>query len=612
MVLMTVLVTACGGRGDSGSSDGSGSGGGNSGDGQTSDGQASVELAAGRADIPSSGNVAVDLTATVKDADNVVREGVSVNFGADSGELRVTNGTTDGAGKATATLSSGSNQQERTITVTTSVPSGATDEIQLQVAGNNLGLTGPSSISAGEEGTFVATLTDSDGEGINNVQLSAETDSGATVTPANAQTDSQGRVAFTVDATSSGTSDRLTVEGSGITQTADFDIVQNSLAFLQPSAADRNDGLAVNTNHTIEIELTGSGVGGSENVEFQTTRGQFVGSGASTTNTNAAGGVATVQLSSASAGPATVSAAASALGAASDISFDFVGTNPDAVTLTSESAQIPPNGSTPITALVKDPTGNPVADATIDFAIDADPSQGSLSQVSSVTDEDGEAQTVFTAGSTISGQNGVRLISTVRGTSISDDTTLTVSGTALGVSLGTGNEISSDVTTYSQPWTVIVTNSAGSPAAGRDVTVNVVPLKFIKGQWTESGDSYVASEAAVCDNEDTDFDNSIDSGEDLDDDDNLEPDLPGLSTNSLTTGSDGRASFDLTYPKSEAQWARVRLEVSVENSAGTAFTDTSEIRLVALADDVEDTDQAPPGGQADSPYGTDASCSSPD
>lgn len=606
MVLMTVLVAACGGRGEGGSDDGSGSDGANSGDGE-----GSVELTAGRADIPSSGNVAVDLTATVKDTNNVVREGVSVNFSADSGELQVTNGTTDNSGEATATLSSGSNQQERTITVTSSIPGGATDRIQLRVAGNNIGLTGPSSISAGEDGTFVATLTDSAGDGINNVQLSAETDSGATVTPATARTDSQGRVTFSVDAAPSGTSDRLTVEGSGITQTIEFGIANKSLAFVQPSAADRDDGLAVNTNHTVEIELTGSDFSGDENVAFQTTRGRFVVSGSNTTTTNAAGGVATVQLNSASAGPATVSA--SALGVASDISFDFVGTTPDAVTLTSESAQIPPNGSTPITALVKDPAGNPVADATIDFAIDADPSQGSLSQVSAVTDKNGEAQTVFTAGSTISGQNGVKLSGTVRGTPISDNTALTVSGTALGVSLGTGNEISSDTTTYSQPWTVVVTNSTGAPAANREVTVNVVPLEFFKGQWTAGTDRYVTSDSAVCPNEDTDFDNSIDTdtGEDADGDDNLEPDLPSLSTNSLTTGSDGRASFDLTYPKSEAQWVSVRLEVSVENSAGTAFTDSSEIRLVALASDVEDTSGAPPGGQADSPYGTDSSCSSP-
>ena len=60
----------------------------------------------------------VAITAQVKDASNAVLTGVTVQFGASSGSLAVTQAVTDGSGIAYAQLSNGTNAQNRAITVT--------------------------------------------------------------------------------------------------------------------------------------------------------------------------------------------------------------------------------------------------------------------------------------------------------------------------------------------------------------------------------------------------------------------------------------------------------------------------------------------------------------
>jgi len=537
-----------------------------------------------------------------------VVEGESVTFSADSGSLQVTQGVTDAAGTATADLRAGSNQIERTITVTARAR-GDSATIELPVEGNNLSLSGPDSVQSTGEGNFVARLTDSADAPIDEVELSASTDSGADVSPANANTDGEGRVTFTVQGTSGPTTDTLTVTGFNERASREYSLEGETLEVTSPTEGAE---LAVDTNHTITAlrEKDGNPVQ-NETVDFNVTRGKFPSGNSATTDTN---GEAEVDIRSSDAGPVTVEAQSGDLSASRE--FRFVGVDPDAIVVTSEASEIPVEGETTISAEVADANGNAVADATVDFSLLQDPSNGGLSRASATTEADGTARTTFEAGPEESGKDGVEIEAQVRGSSptIDDTTKLTVSGSAFSVTLGTGNELSQeDTTTYEMPWSVIVKNSSGQPAEGQEVALSVEGIDFIKGNWVETmDDTWASSPVIECPSEDLDNDNSLDDGEDRDGDGLLEPNLPGLSEGTLTTDAEGRASFRLIYPESEAAWARVRLQASVKNSTGTAFTDDVTFVLPAIADDVNSTDQAPPGGDTESRYGDVADCTDPD
>jgi len=583
-----------------------------SGNSTAADTSNSIQLTGSAASVPSSGIDAVTVTATVKDENNVLVEGANVTFSSSGGDLSVdpSQSQTDSSGTASAQLGAGTDEtdaRERMITVTAEVEAdGAQAQLDLPVAGTSLAISGPETVRAGETGDFTATLTDSDGAGIPNIDLSATTDSGATVSPASGTTDAQGKVTFSVDGTTAAATDKLTINGLGETASTEFSIASEVFNVKTP---DKDAELGVNQDHTVTVHWADSGgpVVGST-VNFNLSRGSFTAGSQAVTDAN---GDASVTIRSASAGLATVTASAGALQV--DRRFRFVGTTPADIAVKSGSSEIATGGQTTITATVTDANGNPVADKYVEFALTQDPSQGGLSTTADRTGADGKAETVFTAGSEISGTDGVEITAQVReDTSINESTLLTVSGTALRVSLGTGNAlVQASSTEYSMPWSLVVTNSTGKPADSRDVELAVVPRRYIEGSWVAGADSWIVSrtspDSPECRNEDTDLDNTIDPGEDRDGDGVLEPDSPVLSKGTVTTDDEGRASFELIYPETESQWVEVTLQARVKNSAGTEFSDKSTFILPALADDTK-LDGAPPGGTGISPYGTNGDC----
>jgi len=70
--------------------------------------------------IATDGSETAVITAIATDANNVLLEGVPVNFSPSSGAIQVTNGVTDASGQATAILSTGGDNSIRLITVTAS------------------------------------------------------------------------------------------------------------------------------------------------------------------------------------------------------------------------------------------------------------------------------------------------------------------------------------------------------------------------------------------------------------------------------------------------------------------------------------------------------------
>src|SRR5690606_24504609 len=146
----------------------------------------------------------VTLTAIAKDANNRALPEVDIAFAATSGTLQVANATTDEQGVATATLITGGDPTNRTITVSASVGT-LSDEIDIRVTGSAINIQGPSSLVSNAKGTYAVILQDAAGKAIagRTVQLSSA--NGNTLSATTADTDATGHVQFQMTATNSGT-----------------------------------------------------------------------------------------------------------------------------------------------------------------------------------------------------------------------------------------------------------------------------------------------------------------------------------------------------------------------------------------------------------------------
>jgi hypothetical protein len=244
-----------------------------------------------------------------------------------------------------------------------------------------------------------------------------------------------------------------------------------------------------------------------------------------------------------------------------------------------------------------------------------DPSNGRIEPGQAVTDASGQAIASFIAGPNSSGQDAVRVTSTVFNTSgavvASDTKNMTVSAVALFIELGTGNTIEAvDSTTYAMPWSAIVTDANRNPIAGARVTASLVAVSFRKGIWVFNGTSWGPASydnptlpPLSCPTEDTNRNNLLDAGEDVDGDGRLDPGSPAsvrVTSTDGTTGQDGRATLSVIYPRSFGLWAEVTLRVTIATS-GTESTVPRTFLLPVLAGDVTSQSVAPPNVNARTP-----------
>ena len=125
----------------------------------------------------------VTITAQVKDDNNAVLEGVTVQFSASSGSLAVTQAVSDGSGIAIAQLSAGTNLANRAITVTAQAGE-VSGNVIVNVVGTTLSITGPAALAQGDTGAYVAVAKDSTGAGINGSTLALTSANGNTISAA--------------------------------------------------------------------------------------------------------------------------------------------------------------------------------------------------------------------------------------------------------------------------------------------------------------------------------------------------------------------------------------------------------------------------------------------
>ncbi len=565
-----------------------------------------VSLITSSPQIASDNTAPATITALVTDANNNTITGATVTFSASSGVLAVSQGTTDANGAAIATLASGSDQSNRVITVTATAGT-VTGKVTVNVIGTALSITGPQALVEPGSATYTVILKNASATGISGQAVALTSANGNTLSAASVTTDDNGQATFTVTAAAGG-ADTITATALGITATETISVSTQNFAITAPV-----NGAAINIGVVRPVTVVWTNAGApvvGQTINFAATRGTL---SAATAVTDATGS-ASVTISSTTSGPAVVSATGT--GVSTQTSIDFIATNPSAISVQASPSTIPVSGQSTITAVVRDPSNNLVEGHSVTFSL-ADVTGGTLSLASALTNSQGVAQTVYTASTTTSANNGVGVTATVQGTAVKDTATLTVAGQTVFLSFGTGNLV--DVLNeaqYGMPFAIQAIDGAGNPVHGITINLKTTAISYRKGTMTYGAFWGVPTGAVVCPSEDLNNNGILDPGEDVNNDGILEPGTvastsPGsvvTSTTSTATLPEGAALFEVVYPKDHAYWVTVSVSATA-SVAGTESTATTKFVLVGLAADYSTQTTAPPG--YNSPYGVVQSCASP-
>jgi len=569
--------------------------------------------------IQTDGSSEVAVSATVKDSKNNLISGVDVTFSADSGALLVTTPKTGADGIAKAIFNSNGNKTNRKVTITATVGALPPKTTELEVQGTRLGFGGDSSAVRGKTVSMTVTLLDGAGKGVNGEKIALTSKLGNPV-PASVTTDVNGQASISFMASEAGT-DTITASALGAVLSQGLSISAVDFAFASPAA---DTQLTINTCHPVSVQL--NGVLAAEAV-FSVSRGKVfgaascAGSGSDLQTIAFSGGSATAYVRSASAGAATVLAELSGGSVTSRASLPvkFVATVPTQVIVQSDPSVVAVNGSSSITAVVKDVAGNPVSGATVSFSASGG---GEPSPTTAVTNDAGIATTAFKADSSISGKDSVVITASVLN-GPSESSTLTVAGKAVNVIIGTGNQISlvESPPRYRKVWGVLVSDSAGGSIKNQSVTISLRGVEFQKGDYVvtevDQDKKWFKMTSSVCPAEDANNDGVVGVGEvgDQDGDRVLEPNgaaivrsptsSGGALSATVTTDDSGAAEFWVEYPRDYASWVKVELMATATVSGKNSVAARS-FYLPVPSSEVNDVTNSPSFQL--SPFGQAASC----
>lgn len=588
-------------------------------------------LTASTGTLPSSGvaGSAVDIRALVLDANNVVVPGIIVTFTTDSGSLTASQRVTDGAGVATVKLDTASDPSTRTITVTATANT-ATSKVTVNVLGTSLQVNAPSTVNTGATVDLSALLTDSAGSPLANRPVTFSATRGTLTTKAGgaspAVTDGTGKLVMSYTGTVNGAA-TITVSSMGETVSTVLTTVSSTFTVgvvtgTKPNYVPQASAFTDVCNKVLVHDFDGT-VAREGTVNVSSSRGTIYSDANCTVQLSGpallVGGEVEVYVKATSPGVATLTANSNTgltsvqgtvelsapLTAAATISVQATPAIIGANAVGSSSQQ------SVIRAVVLDRTvsGNPVKNARVAFSIESDASGGTLSQPAEVmTASDGSASVSFIAGTNTTGANGVviraQIVSDV--TSVSKRATLTVSQRSLFITAGTGNIIlkPSD-STYQVDYAVFVTDAAGNPVSGVNVTASARPRSYRKGTYV-FGRVWAPLVSIICANEDLDSNGVLGSGEDRNGNGRLDPGIALSISSGGTTGANGTAVISVVYPRDRANWLDIdfiiRGSVTGSESSYVGYT-----VLPGAADDFADLAATPPGSP--SPYGTSTSCS---
>ncbi len=586
----------------------------------------SLTLLTSSPQIPSDGNVPATISALVRDSNNNVMPDVSVVFSASSGSLVVTQpAVTDESGVLTAQLTAAGDPTNRTITVDGIAGGTANASVSVDVVGTSIQINGPASIPLGPAANYTIVVSDGNGDGVPSADVTIASSAGNTVSPTTGTTDNSGELAFTLTG-SSGGADTITVDSLGAQATKAVTVSSDAFVFDLPNPAGPLTEIDLGDEGDIQVTWAqGAGLP----IIFATSRGSFTNcAGApvpnNTVNANGSG-TAALCVTSTNAGPAVVTATNNA-GTSIQANVEFIATSPATLEMQVDPATVPTNSQSQITAVVRDANGNLVKNQLVNFVLN-DVTGGSLSAAQATTNSQGRAQTVYSATSTTSSQDGVRIDATVQGfPAVTNFELMTVAQRELFISIGTGNEIFEPNTAqYRKEWIVQVTDAQGNGVSGANVTFGVLSERYWDGTrgFPLGGSSWLTNRipAGGCIDEDIltgnpiyDRNGVLDPGEDNNSNGRIEAGNIATAVdqatngNTLTSDSNGFGIIDVYWPQEYAFWLEVTLEVRV-SVQGSESAESTTFLLPGAASDFNSETNSPPG--VESPFGVDGNCSTP-
>lgn len=566
-----------------------------------------VSVVASTPTLPSSGVTPVEISAFVRDANNNFVPNTNVVFTADSGGLQIVQGTTDDNGLAKAILTTAGDPTNRTITVTATAGN-VSGTVSVNVGGSQLSVQGPTALVHGQSATYTINLTDSDGKGIANIPLTVSSARQNGLNPNQLTTNSGGTATFQLAVNNTG-DDTLTVTGMGLTATHAVAVNSDAFAFTTPA---ENAEIPLNTNQTVTIQWTSGGVPQpNQTISFAATRGTL----SSTTAQTDANGNATVTISSTNAGGSVITATAAG-GATTQRVVEFVAQTAFSIDVQPSVFTMGPGEQSTITAVVRDQQNNLVKNKIVLFSLQ-DVTGGQLTTAAAITNSQGRAQTVYTAGSTTSARDGVVITASVQDApTVTDTVALTVAQRQAFLSLGTGNQIEEpNSAQYRLTYVVQVTDASGNGVPGVPLALSILSTHYHKGfRVLDANNRWTTQITATCLDEDTripgfERNGVLDPNEDENNNGRIEAgNIATVTPGDATTDANGFALINVLYPQEYAFYLDVDLEVRASVS-GTEFVRTSHFTLPGLASDFASASTSPPGMV--SPFGVAAVCSDP-
>nr|WP_283629141.1 Ig-like domain-containing protein [Alteromonas macleodii] len=577
---------------------------------------ASLELYANSIQLASSGSDEVELIALVKNEQSVLMEGVEVSFSAASGdgvELQLTQPETAADGTARAILTSQNDASNRTVTITAGAGS-LTQTVEITIAGTEVTINGASSVILNDSVDYTIRVQDSDGTSILNQDVVLSAVNG-TLSSTTVNTGANGQATVSYTASTSG-EDTITAAALNAETSFTVQVQQDEFNFV--NLPTEEVPLGQTQTITVQWRQDNTPVVG-QNVTFSASRGVIAGNATVVTD---AEGQASIDISANNAGISSITSSASdgsgnvLVSALTQI--EFIATTPHTLIADASPDIIGPDGQTStISAVVRDVDGNLVKNSVVNFSV-SDVSTGFVSPSQATTDSKGIATTVFTSGS-VSTQDAVVVTAFVADDpAIDDEVVLTVGARAFDISLGTGNELEEATSTsYLKRFGVFVSDSAGQPVSGVNLTASVAPVKYVNGGeyrtgfWVFDDDAsqWVAIVNQNCETEDVNDNGILDTtprDEDTNEDGMLTPGLIGtiaFANGAAVTDENGYAELEYRYPRSYAIWYDAVISVFGQ-STGSEASAKMRYTLSISADDVTDEGASPPAN----PFGVTDQC----
>lgn len=492
-------------------------------------------------------------------------------------------------------------------------------------------LSKPALTNSGSDASLLTvTALDSNNNPVQGANVSVAVDSGI-YTPVKSTTDATGQASGNISIGGSKANRNITATiAVGGQSTKAVVAVTGSQLALTPLPATPAPGAKVRVDMKV-TDANGQGVPFVD-VELKGSLG-FT----SKVSTDASGN-ATAELGAAPATPGTYMIEATALGVQATRSVQVIAAGgagiPDVTdAISAASLSIVPNtiapnasGSTTSRAALKakflNASNQAVQNVRVRFEI-RPPGLGSGEQVSTGTttvysDVNGEAIGDYIAGTRSSPTDGV-IIRACYASTDADlanggcpfhvDKTLTVASQPLSITLGDNNllEKGNQNLTYIKKFDIAVADSAGNPVVGAVVSASVDLVNYGKGAVTDKDATPIGFARAWCANEDQNRNGSIDAGDDINGNGQLDPrkaDIILSFVGSNVTGSNGRMVLQIEYAQNYALWLNyvVKVTTNVAGSEGTASK-------FYVTDFVEGDQKN--GSFLVSPYGVNPSCTSP-